>query len=266
MTDKVIHAAIRNLATQIGKVSKQQQSSQTRKATVVAVSYSASTGAVVADLNLSGDTSVVVPGVAVVQGISPNVGDTVNVLKQGPTMAVVSQIGTSTDAGWVDTTLGSGFTQNGDSQGNLQYRIINDNGALKVQWQGAVGVTGSVTTVLSAALASMYRPLTKRTILAARGMGAGAATLAVQVTFATSGVVTLLGNVHAIPAHTHTLGTSATENEQHDHYSFNPENGLSYLTNTENEQHDHGLGSSTGTSGSMIAPDWVSFNGLEYFL
>lgn len=259
MTDKIMHAAIRNLASQIGKVSAKQRASEVRKAVVVAVAYNNTTGNVTADLHLSGDTTVVVPSVNVVQGVSPNVGDVVNVLKQGPTMAVVSQIGTQTDGGFITATLSTGFTHNGDSQGSLQYRIVNDNGATKMQWQGAVARSANITVIASTALLAPYRPTVKRKLLAARGFGGGDTSC--QVIFNTDGSVVLEGATYTSPSFS--LGTSATENAQHDHGFFNAANGFSYTTNTENEQHGHDLGTATY---SVTAPDWVSFHGLEYFL
>jgi hypothetical protein len=262
-TAQILHTAIRNLATQVNRLGKQVRSNEVRKATVVAVNYS-STG-ITADVNLSGDTSVVVPALNVVQGVSPAVGDTVNVLKQGPTMVVASQVG-APDTGWVTPTLGTGFSHNGDSGGSVQYRLINDQGSMKMQWQGVAAVTGSNTSVLSAALPSQYRPSAQRKLITARGMGNGNAFLDVQVQFTTSGTVVIQGNTYTFPAHVHSLGTSATENAAHDHDSYNPEDGLYYLSTTENESHAHAMGNSTGTSGATALPDWISFNGLEYFL
>ena len=253
--NRQLHQAVRNLATQIGRVSAKQRSSETRKATVVAVNYNKTTGQVTTDLNLSGDTSVVVPAVNVVQGVSPNVGDVVNVLKQDATMSVVSQIGTATGGGWTAPTLASGISDNGDSEGHILYRIINDNGSLKMQWQGAVSVTGSVTSLLGTALATTYRPAYQRKLIAARGLGNGAGIVAQQVVFGTDGTVKLSGTTAVLmPSHTHGMGTSDTQ--------------LSgYLSQAGSDLgHAHGLGTSAAAQWTDNGPDWVSFNGLEYFL
>jgi hypothetical protein len=238
-------------------VSAQQRASQTRKATVVAVNYNKTTGVVTADLNLSGDTSVVVPAVNVVQGVSPNVGDTVNVLKQDATMSVVSQIGSQTTGGvpaggWIQATLGSGFSHNGDSQGNLYYRLVNDQGAQKMEWMGAVGVSGSVTSVLSSALASTYCPSAKRKILVARGYAGG--DLGIQIIFNTNGTVVLDGGGRGVPAHTHYLGITDTQLS-----------GYESLAGSD-LGHAHGMGNNVDTEGNFSTPDWVSFHGVYYYL
>lgn len=263
--NRQLHQAVRNLATQISKVSKTARSSSVRKATVVAVNYNKSTGLVTADLNLSGDTTVTVPAVSVVQGVSPNVGDTVNVLKQDATMSVVSQIstqtGTNPPGGWIQASLASGFSHNGDSQGNLYYRIVNDNGAMRMDWMGAVGITGTPTSVLSAALDTDYRPSSQRKLILPRGLGNGASFLDVQVQFTTSGTVVLQGAQPTAPSHTHSLGTSGAGGDVHDHSHGGAVGEVSFV-----ETHTHAMGSSTGTSGSLPAPDWVSFNGAFYYL
>lgn len=254
--NRVVAQAVRNLATQIGKVSAQQRASQTRKATVVAVNYNKTTGVVTADLNLSGDTTVVVPAVNVVQGVSPNVGDTVNVLKQDATMSVVSQIGTATGGGWITPSLASGFSHNGDGEGNLQYRIVNDNGSLKVEWLGAVAITGTPTSVLATALDTMYRPSATRKVVAARGMGNGNSLPFIQVVFNTNGTVTLAGGAYSSASIA--LGTSGASGDVHDH-----SHGGSVLEVSFIETHTHALGTATL---AYSAPDWVSFNGLYYYL
>jgi hypothetical protein len=70
---------------------------------------------------------------------------------------------------WTTITLASGFTHDGNSNGNCQYRLINFFGELSVQLRGGLGITypggsianGSVFT--SSALPTAVRPSSLRT-------------------------------------------------------------------------------------------------------
>jgi hypothetical protein len=70
---------------------------------------------------------------------------------------------------WTTITLASGFTHDGNSNGNCQYRLINFFGELSVQLRGGLGITypggsianGSVFT--NSALPTAVRPSSLRT-------------------------------------------------------------------------------------------------------
>jgi len=232
----------------------------------VVVSSDLTTQPSTASITLMG-SSTQIDNVLIADNVTAVAGDVVNVTMQGSNVQITGRVaaGAGDNGGWITPTLSSGFSQNGDSQGNVQYRLIQDNGSAKMQWRGCAAVSNSNTTVVSG-LSSTYRPSSQRKLIVPRGMGNGNAVLDIQLTFTTSGTVVLAGNTYTFPAHTHSLGTSATENAAHDHDSYSPYTGLSYLTTTENESHAHAMGNSTGTSGSTALPDWVSFNGVEYFL
>lgn len=72
---------------------------------------------------------------------------------------------------WTTISLASGFTQNGNSNGNLQYRLLNISGEESVQFRGAVNRTSypgsppSSYVINSTALPSVVRPSTLRTVL-----------------------------------------------------------------------------------------------------
>lgn len=72
---------------------------------------------------------------------------------------------------WTTISLASGFTQNGNSNGNLQYRLLNISGEESIQFRGAVnrtsypGTPPSSYVVNSTALPSVVRPSTLRTVL-----------------------------------------------------------------------------------------------------
>jgi hypothetical protein len=79
-------------------------------------------------------------------------------------------VSTGTSA-WTTISLESGFTQNGNSNGNLQYRLLNISGEESVQFRGAVNRTSypgsppSTYVINSTALPSAVRPSTLRSVL-----------------------------------------------------------------------------------------------------
>lgn len=81
---------------------------------------------------------------------------------------VAVSVGTSS---WTTISLASGFTQNGNSNGTLQYRLLNISGEESLQLRGAVNRTSYPTTppdsyvINSTALPSVVRPSTLRTVL-----------------------------------------------------------------------------------------------------
>ncbi|UPZ27610.1 hypothetical protein MUK60_07160 [Streptomyces sp. LRE541] len=74
-------------------------------------------------------------------------------------------------ASWTTISLASPFTQNGNSNGTLQYRLLNISGEESLQFRGAVGRSSWPTTpvgsytINSAALPAAVRPQTLRTVL-----------------------------------------------------------------------------------------------------
>lgn len=72
---------------------------------------------------------------------------------------------------WTTISLNSGFTQNGNSNGNLQYRLLNISGEDSIQFRGAVARASWPTTpagsyvINSVALPTNVRPTTLRTVV-----------------------------------------------------------------------------------------------------
>jgi len=72
---------------------------------------------------------------------------------------------------WTTISLASGFTQNGNSNGTLQYRLLNISGEESLQLRGAVNRTSypssppSSYVINSTALPSVVRPSTLRSVL-----------------------------------------------------------------------------------------------------
>lgn len=74
-------------------------------------------------------------------------------------------------ASWTTISLASPFTQNGNSNGTLQYRLLNISGEESLQLRGAVGRASWPTTpagsyvINQTALPSVVRPQTLRTVV-----------------------------------------------------------------------------------------------------
>lgn len=72
---------------------------------------------------------------------------------------------------WTTISLASPFTQNGNSNGTLQYRLLNVSGEESLQLRGAIGRSSWPTTpagnyvINSTALPTVVRPSTLRTVV-----------------------------------------------------------------------------------------------------
>lgn len=79
------------------------------------------------------------------------------------------------DPGWITPTLGTGYTQgnastSGNNNGPVRYRRLSINGTWFMEWDGSANrSTGAQTSnILSAALASTYRPTNRASVVIAR--------------------------------------------------------------------------------------------------
>ncbi|WP_406527395.1 hypothetical protein [Streptomyces sp. I8-5] len=269
---------IRDLAAQLMAPPLSFDPSTIRKGVVAAVSAGDASNAPTISVTLSGDNSVVVDGVRLAADYSPNVGDTVILIKQGANLFAAfriaeagSIVASSAVGGWQLADLGSGFGHNGNAQGSLMYRRVLEDGSWKMQWKGGVSISGSQIAVCS--VGSDYTPTGKRTLCAAREQAGGSNVI--NVDFLSSGAVNLVGATSAPlsatlndSAHSHGGGTGSVGSHYHQYvdagYAVNPRNSYSA------GGHDHGIAESSHNHGShhhdVNPPGWVSFNGLEYFL
>lgn len=243
--------SIRDFATTLAAKSRQGRD-------ISAVSYASGTinavndgPPVTVDVYVNGN-GVLVPGVAVADNFTPRAG-LVAILAQSDSQYMVLGHLSESTSGWVTPTLGSGFSHDGNSNGNVQYRRVLDNGAWKVQWQGGAGVSGSPATVLNTPLVAAYRPVKKRSIPVARNIQGGSPMTA-QIDFNTDGTVSLIvaltvGNSSSPGTDNVDPNDSTTTDSGHFHGVVG---GHSHTVNS----HTH----------SVDWPQWVSFNGLEYFL
>lgn len=127
-------------------------------------------------------------------------------------------------SGWTQPTLATGYTHDGNSNGNIQYRKISLFGTDYMEWRGGLGITYASNALqnggnfLAAALGASLRPPSTRTLTGACS-ASSSSSLSIKIDFKPDGTTNIVGPT-----------TSAT-----DTYS-NP----------------------------VIRPPWVSFNGFRY--
>jgi hypothetical protein len=246
---------IRQLATALAPEPVTAMSGE--KAVIDSISLGGSGTPPTVTVNLGG---VLIPGVAIESNYTPQVGDTVLLLRQGTSylasMRITAQSSKSvnTEGGWTQASLASG---NGHRSGSaVMYRRVMDNGCWKMQWKGLMDYGNS--SLLASALAADFRPSESRPIAIARSLTGGMPVM--RLDFDTDGTATFWGATFSTPSdgsHTHGLGSSDVR--------------LSgYLSQAGTDLgHSHGLGTS-GSGGShthdITAPPWLSLNGVEYFL
>lgn len=279
-------AEIRELAAVISAPQLTFDPLTARKGVVTAIATTATPPTI--SITISGDTTVI-DGVRFWSSYTPQVGQTVTLGKQGSDIwamgSIVDLPAASDGGGWTTATLGSGFSHNGNSGGTVQYRRVMDNGAWKMQWQG-VAARSSGTLLLSAALPAEYRPTAKRPLNAGRDPGGGSnATL---VEFNTSGTVDIVSagqtaSPSAGGATSGSTGSASTGSTGSTGSTLTQGTGNAVSGNGADPNHFHfdfaAHSHSISTSGShthsissashghtVLAPVWISFNGLEYFL
>lgn len=136
------------------------------------------------------------------------------------------RLASAADQAWTTVTLATGFTHNGNSNGDVQYRMLVVGGTRFMQWRGGLGITYASNSIqnggdsLSAALATTFRPVSARSLTAACS-ASNSSSLSLKIDARTDGQMRVVGT---------TTATSDT-----------------YAT-------------------PIIRPPWVSLNGLQYSL
>lgn len=235
---------IRELATEIAKQAVLDFDPATiRKGTVTAIAKTATPPTL--SVQISGDTTTTIDGVRYIEGYNPVVGDVVQLFKQGTDLNAFGKIAEAfSESTWTLAPLGSGWTHNGYSGGNVMYRKVWDHGSPKMVWKGVAARSGG-TAVLSAALASTYRPAALRPLLAAR-TGVGGSN-AVKLDFAADGSVTMVGGTTAPNGGTTSTSADHTHQIQNsDHFHGDTSSEGSHTHGIANNDHNHG--SPTGTT------------------
>lgn len=115
----------------------------------VITAWAPSTTPPTVSLTLSGSATPIA-GVRYAASYTPNVGDTVQVLKQGGQLLVLCRIANAPDASaWSAPTLASGFISGGNGQVHVQYRTVVSAGATRVDWRGSVTRSANLAIVTS---------------------------------------------------------------------------------------------------------------------
>lgn len=136
------------------------------------------------------------------------------------------RLAAAADQAWTQPTLATGFTHDGNGNGNVQYRTVVIGGTRIMQWRGGLGITYSGNAIqnsgdcLSAALGTTLRPASTRSLTAACS-ATNSSSYSLKIDARTDGQLRVIGT------------TTATTD--------------AYAT-------------------PIIRPPWVSLNGLQYSL
>ncbi|MGW2206748.1 hypothetical protein [Streptomyces sp. NPDC001774] len=270
------------LASEIYRIASPAADFATLRKAVVTSVDTASTPPVLG-VQVSGDTNSV-QGVRFMDNWTPRVGATVVLIKQGSDICAWGHVADQAGSGhWQNVTLASGFSHDGNSNGNVQYRRVYDNGSWKMQWRGGAGLTGTPTTILNSALSAEFRPSSKRSVLVARNVQGGSP-LSAQIDFATDGTALLIvsptvGNAGGAQSTSSVDPVDSTTNESPGTDSVDPVDSTTSVQfipmdlghDHFNAAHSHGVtGAHSHTvsdhTHSVTHPSSISFNNVEYFL
>lgn len=156
---------------------------------------------------------------------NPQVGDLIRIDQSGNgNWLAVGRATSVSDPGWTQPTLATGFSHNGNSNGNVQYRVVSIAGTRFMQWRGGVGITYASNSIqnsgdiLASPLSASLRPAILRTVPVACSASTSSQ-LALKADARTDGQLRIVGT---------TTSTSDT-----------------YTT-------------------PIIRPPWVSLNGVQY--
>lgn len=263
---------LRELVSQLQKPQFDFDPATIRKGVVLSIEDAGNAPTLTA--NVSGATEVAVAGIRWIDSYAPTVGDTVLLLKQGADILVIGRVADNT-SNWITAPLSSGFTHNGNSNGNVQYRRVWDNGSWKVQWRGAAA-RSSGTTIISG-LPAEYRPSNFVDVIARRNL---THSTVVGIQFQPDGDVILRGG-NTSPgwfSNFTSLGTGSTFVSTgfaggHGHGNTGTTSGHLHSTfsvgshSHSGGSHSHGIGSHAHSGGTFVNfPTYVTFQNIEYFL
>lgn len=237
--------AIRELATEIAKQAVLDFDPATiRKGNVTAIATTAVPPTL--SIQISGDTTTTIDGVCYMDSYAPEVGDVVEVLKQGTDLFALGEVAAQfSESGWTVVPLAAGFTHNGNSGGDVLVRRVWDHGSWKVQMQG---VANRSSGTLIATLDAKYRPSARRPLLCTRTAVGGSNVVKMDVE--TNGQLLMVGgttapnggNTSSESGHSHGM-----ENNDHDHGGGVSSEG-SHTHGIANNDHNHG--GDTGSTSS----------------
>jgi hypothetical protein len=191
--------AIRQLAAELARQFELPFEPTTlTKGTITAIDYTGSPPTL--SIQVSGDSSVTLTKVRLLNNYSPEIGHTVLIAKQGADLVVLGHIAelsarsvNDNAGGWkrLDPSNGS---HGGGENGDIYYRRILDHGSWKMQWRGGWNTSETATMLLGGTLPVECRPSSRRTVLCARSTNGAAS---VQMNFNTDGGAVLSGGTAA---------------------------------------------------------------------
>lgn len=102
--------------------------------------------------------------------------------------------------GWTTPSLATGYSHDGNSNGNVQYRLVTVEGAQWVEWRGGLGITYNSNALQNSGnflnnalpLAPTYRPPSLRSMTVACS-ASSSSSLSVKVDFKTDGTTQIVG-------------------------------------------------------------------------
>lgn len=82
----------------------------------------------------------------------------------------LGRLATTAGTAWTTPTLATGYTHNGNSNGNIRYRRYRERGTTYLEWDGGASRTSASATsnILAAALATEFRPANRASFVIAR--------------------------------------------------------------------------------------------------
>ncbi|MFJ4828386.1 hypothetical protein ACIP79_00370 [Streptomyces sp. NPDC088747] len=270
--------AIRELATEIAKQAVLDFDPATiRKGNVTGIADTSAPPTL--SVQISGDATTTIDGVRYVDSYVPAVGDVALIIKQGTDLIALGRVAAAYSAtAWTTVALGAGWSHNGNSNGNVRYRKVWDNGSPKMQWRGAAA-RSSGTVAVSTPLASGFRPQSLVSVVVARAAAGGSNS--VKLDFRTDGTVEMVGGTtspdagttggttpneitHTHGQHSHDIEVSAHTHGSHEHGITATNSGLSSHSHggaVPNVDHFHPTHNHTGTTNVETPNESTHFHG-----
>lgn len=100
--------------------------------------------------------------------------------------------------GWTTATLGTGYSHDGNSNGDVRYRKVTVEGETFMEWEGGLGLSYTGNTLLNfgifvaSSLAADFRPPARRSVTAACSASSQNA-LSLKIDFNTDGTCAIVG-------------------------------------------------------------------------
>jgi hypothetical protein len=129
----------------------------------------------------------------------PVVGDVIVISRSSSGSWVAhGRLSAGADSSWVKPSLVSGFAHDGNSNGDVMYRVVVIAGTRMMQWRGGIGITYTSNTIpnsgniLTTPLGASLRPPSRRSVTVACSAFTSSS-LSLKVDFQTDGTVQIVG-------------------------------------------------------------------------